>query len=932
MLVYKSKLAMAKKSILLFLLLLPLCFYPFLTSAQDKKVLDHSVYNNWKKLENPAISSDGKWISYEITPQKGDGYLYIKNSEGIPLDSIPRGYKSVFSTNANYIVIQIKPSEDTLRNLKLKKKKKEQFPLDSLMILTLSSDEKRVYKFANLFSYRLPASNSNWMGILTDKKDSLGYTDTTGTHKLTLFNPINKVEFSFENITEFLFDSQGKKSIFIEQRKRKKKIDTSRVLLFNTESGKLNVIYQTPGEIKKISIDKQSQKIAFLHTQDTTKNKRYRIYLITDINSPPTLIVDTNLSNITPNFELSTNDSLFFSNDGTKLFFPLSIKLPVQSNDTLLDEEKFKVDIWNWQDSKLITQQLNEVDKERKYSYYSLYDLKTQEIYQLTDTLIKTIQFPSETNNEVALGIATAPYEKLSSWEDANYADYYLINLNTKTKVQILTKEKFEVSLSPWGKYIIWYDSKDRQWKCFNVKTQQSMSLTSQINVKFYNEEFDMPNDPPPYGVAGWSRNDEFIFIYDRYDIWKINPDNPLDFEKITQNGREEKNIFRYVKIDKELHFIPDTILLKVQNENSLFEGFYSLILGNNNSLHHLIFDDYGYTFIKKAKDTDAIIWNKYSYTEYPDLWISNLKFDNPLKLSETNPQQAQYYWGTIEQYKWKDAAGIERKGLLLKPDNFDLSKKYPMIVYFYEKYTDRIHTHYIPNPSRSVINFPLYNSNGYVIFIPDITYEIGHPGKSALNIVVSGTQSLIEQGFIDPDRIGLQGQSWGGYQVAYIITQTNLFKAAMAGAPVANMTSAYGGIRGESGLVRQFQYEQSQSRIGATLWERLDLYIENSPLFHIDKIKTPLLIMANDKDGAVPWQQGIELFTALRRLDKPAWMLTYNGEEHNLTKWPNRIDLSIRMKQFFDHFLKDTPEPEWLKYGIKAIDKGTKTGYELVQ
>ncbi|MGB9696297.1 MAG: alpha/beta hydrolase family protein [Ignavibacteria bacterium] len=920
---------MRKKTILL---LLFLCFYPLLSNAQDKKVLDHSVYDSWKKLENPVISPDGKWISYEINPQKGDGCLYIKNSEGVLLDSVPRGYKSIFSTNANYIVLQIKPSENTLRELKLKKRKKEQFPLDSLMILTLLSDKKNLYKFANLSSYKLPPSNSNWIGILTDKKDSLGYTDTTGTHKLILFNPVDEVKFTFEDVTEFLFDSQGKKSIFIEQKKHKGKIDTSRIFLFDTEAGKFNMIYQTPGEVKKISVDKQNQKIAFLHTQDTTKNKRYRIYLITDTTSPPSLIVDTNLSNITLNFEISTNDSLFFSNDGTKLFFPLSIKSRVQSNDTLLDEEKFKVDIWNWQDSKLITQQLNELDREKKYSYFSLYDLNTQETYQLADTLVKTIQFPSETNNEIALGIATAPYERLYSWEEANYADYYLINLNTKTKTKILTKEKFEASISPSGKYVVWYDSKDQQWKCFNIKTQQSLSLTSQIDVRFYNEEFDMPNDPPPYGLAGWSRNDEFVFIYDRYDIWKINPDNPLDFEKITHNGREEKNIFRYAKIEKDINFIPDTILLKVQNEDSLFEGFYSVILSNSKSLNRLVFEDYGYTLPKKAKDTNIIIWNKYSYTEYPDLWISNLKFTNPLKLSETNPQQTQYYWGTIEQYKWKDFKGIERKGLLLKPDNFDLNKKYPMIVYFYEKYTDRIHTHYIPSPSRSVINFPLYNSNGYVIFIPDITYEIGYPGNSALNIVVSGTQSLIDLGFVDPYRIGLQGQSWGGYQVAYIVTQTNLFKAAMAGAPVVNMTSAYGGIRWESGLVRQFQYEQSQSRIGATLWERLDLYIENSSLFHLDKVETPLLIMANDKDGAVPWQQGIELFTALRRLNKPAWMLTYNGDEHNLSKWPNRVDLSIRMKQFFDHFLKGTPEPEWLKYGIKAIDKGTKTGYELVQ
>jgi len=312
------------------------------------------------------------------------------------------------------------------------------------------------------------------------------------------------------------------------------------------------------------------------------------------------------------------------------------------------------------------------------------------------------------------------------------------------------------------------------------------------------------------------------------------------------------------------------------------------------------------------------------------DLWTGKADFSKAKKISNANPQMSKYLWGTVDIVNWKDSAGIDYKGLLYKPENFDQSQKYPMIVYFYEKYTDRYYAHYSPNPSRSTVNFPLYNSNGYLIFVPDITYINGYPGKSAYNAIMSGTNAMLEKGFVDKYRLGLQGQSWGGYQTAYMVTQTNLFTAAMAGAPVSNMTSAYGGIRWESGMVRQFQYEQGQSRIGGTLWEKLDLYIENSPLFFTNKVETPLLIMANDNDGAVPWQQGIEYFSALRRLNKPVWMLTYNGDEHNLTKWPNRVDLSIRMLQFFNHYLQNKPMPVWMKEGIKATEKGIKTGYEL--
>jgi dipeptidyl aminopeptidase/acylaminoacyl peptidase len=231
------------------------------------------------------------------------------------------------------------------------------------------------------------------------------------------------------------------------------------------------------------------------------------------------------------------------------------------------------------------------------------------------------------------------------------------------------------------------------------------------------------------------------------------------------------------------------------------------------------------------------------------------------------------------------------------------------MIVYYYERYSDKLNSHYVPSPSRSIVNFPYYNSNGYIVFVPDITYTTGHPGKDAYNSIMSGTLELMKRPYVDSANMGLQGQSWGGYQTAFMVTQTGMFKAAMAGAPVSNMTSAYGGIRWESGVVREFQYEQGQSRIGGTLWNKRDLFIENSPIFFADRITTPLLIMSNDTDGAVPWYQGIELFTAMRRLGKPAWLLSYNGEEHNLTKRPNRQDLSM-------------------KEGIPAVLKGKETGY----
>jgi dipeptidyl aminopeptidase/acylaminoacyl peptidase len=232
----------------------------------------------------------------------------------------------------------------------------------------------------------------------------------------------------------------------------------------------------------------------------------------------------------------------------------------------------------------------------------------------------------------------------------------------------------------------------------------------------------------------------------------------------------------------------------------------------------------------------------------------------------------------------------------------------------------------------RSTIDYHYYTSNGYLVFNPDVWYEDGYPGESAFNCVMPGITALIEKGFVDRDRIGAQGHSWGGYQVAYLATRTDLFAAIESGAPVVNMFSAYGGIRWATGLNRSFQYEHTQSRIGATIWESPLRYLENSPLFTMDKVTTPILIMHNDSDGHVPWYQGIEYFIALRRLNKPVWMLNYTGEPHWPQKMPNKKDFQIRMSQFFNHYLKGEPMPVWMKEGVPAIMKEYDLGYDLVK
>jgi dipeptidyl aminopeptidase/acylaminoacyl peptidase len=454
-------------------------------------------------------------------------------------------------------------------------------------------------------------------------------------------------------------------------------------------------------------------------------------------------------------------------------------------------------------------------------------------------------------------------------------------------------------------------------------------------NYPLYDEENDVPSDPSPYGLAGWTEDDRQVLVYDRHDIWSVRTDSKDEPVCVTNGfGRINNLRLRYVKLDSDVENISskEAIYLSAFNYDNKEGGFYTVKPYSGKNPGKLIFDKASFSRgLLKAKNADRIIWQRETFAESPELYVSNMSFSDSKKISVTNAQQKSYTWLTAELVEWTSFDNQRLQGILYKPENFDPSLKYPMIVYFYERSSDGLYSYFPPAPSASIVNRSFAVSNGYLLFVPDITYKIGFPGESCYNAVVSGTIALLDRySFIDRQNLGLDGQSWGGYQVAWLVTRTSLFKCAYAGAVVSNMTSAYGGIRWESGMSRMFQYEHTQSRIGGTLWEKPMQYIENSPIFFVPKINTPLLLMHNDADGAVPWYQGIEFITALRRLGKPAWMLSYNDEAHNLVKRPNKKDLSIRKMQFFDHYLKAASIPYWMRNGLSQVEKGKKDGYNL--
>lgn len=937
------------------LLFTALLFSTQISLAQDsKKVLDNTVYESWKNLENQQISANGNWISFEINPQKGDGTLHLYNAESKFEISFERGTQAFFSADGNFVAFKIVPGYDTLRQLKLKKVKKTKLPKDTLAIYMFDKDTLlkvasiknfsmsrngnswivyNTYKRKKEYKPKQEDTKSSWLDFLRKKEDPKEKAEKKISFTY-VYSPILDKEYEFYNIKKHSFSYDGTQLAFLKESKRDS-LNKATIYLFNPINSDSATVFSERGTFGKFSFSRDGQQLAFTFSQDTSaKNKEYNLFYGNLKDSLLKKTVSSDTKGMMKNYSPSAFGSVSFSRDGKRVFFGTAPTPKQEPKDTLLASEKYAVDVWNYKDGRLQPQQLKQLAYERRMSYKAVYFTQTNFIVQLEDSIFSRVRMYKKGNSSLAIASTQRPYEREMSW-DGWYQDYYIVNVIGGNRDLILKHHNSTISLSPSEKHVIYYSPKDSAWFAIDLNTNTHTNLTSSMHGLFAKEDHDTPDLPSHNGYYGWSKDKIHFFVRDKYDIWKLDVRGIDKPENITHKfGRMSKVRLTYEPVHYDQKYVDefDKIYIRGFNEVTKQSGYYSYEFSTGAGPLPLLVSDHFYYSLVKAKNNDRIIWKKMSFQDYPELYTTKSDFSNLRQLSQTNPQKNDYNWGTVELTSWNAFDGTELSGLVYKPENFDSTKNYPMIVYFYEKFTDNFHYHHIPKPSHSTVNFTEYASNGYIVFVPDIVYKTGEPAASAYNCIISGTKHMMKNNWVDSTKMALQGQSWGGYQTAMLVTQTNMFAAAEAGAPVTNMTSAYGGIRWGAGISRAFQYEKGQSRIGTDLWSNRELYIKNSPLFFADKVETPLLIMHNDGDGAVPWYQGIEYFSALRRLDKKVWMLTYNNDEHNLYKWPNRVDLSIRMMQFFNHYLKDAPAPVWMEVGIPAIKKGKVTGYELMK
>lgn len=904
------------------LLFLSLVTFIINTQAQ-KKVLDHTVYDGWESIKETQIQPSGNVISFVISPQEGDGRLIFQFKDKSWDFVIPRGEQAVFTNNGQYIVGKIKPLFTETRKAKIDKKKTDELPKDSLFIFSIN--DKKLIKIPSVKSFQIADKGDDLLVYLKDKKGDI----TKEGSELYVYQFATKAEHSFKNIAQYTINPKGNSLLAYRVNTKQ---SNSAILFINATDTIGKTINKNFYSANQLTWDDKGEQAVYLIEQDSTSKALQKSYQLRYFSSTSDTGVILSSQNAIPNsYVFGSDKKINFSKSGSRIILGIQPLLPAK--DTSLPEfERVSVDIWNSNETLLQSNQLKTLDATLKATEPLIYSIKNNSFTYLGKVNDREVKFTNDGDGRYVYITNDSSNAHASQWQGFVKKDLYVLDLYTNKKELIQKSYKGNIiSPSTKGNKVLFYDEPKKQYFVYDATNNKKYAIAKDIKYPLYDEEFDMPDDPNAEGVAKWMDDENSILIYDHYDIWWVDAIGSKPSIKLT-NGRDHKIIYRFFENNNERKglFNNDLIVVKGFSEKDKSEQIATLNM-QDHSLHIINqFPMHINQLVGSKYNNELIALQEDEKTAAVPYWYQlNTMPQKPNASIGINKQQAEYNWMTSEIVTWKAYTGKTTEGVLYKPEDFDPKKKYPMIVYFYERNNQTLHNYLPPAPTPSRLNIPFFVSRGYLVFVPDIWYKRGEPGQSAYDYIVSGTKALIQKGFVDSTKIGLQGQSWGGYQIAYLITRTNLYAAAWAGAPVVNMTSAYGGIRWGPGISRQFQYEKTQSRIGATLWERQDLYLKNSPLFHLNKVTTPITIMSNDADDAVPWYQGIEMFTAMKRLNKKIWLLVYNNEAHNLIERRNRKDIQIREQQFFDHYLKNEPMPKWMSEGVPAIMKGRTLGLE---
>ncbi|NMP17731.1 prolyl oligopeptidase family serine peptidase [Thalassotalea sp. Y01] len=917
--------------------------------AAEQRPLQVTDVMKFKEIKKPTLTDNGEWLSYTAQMDRGDSSFHVINTDGKTRFDVELGNGGQVSADGKYAAVLVKPS--LLSNEQASKKEKKDLK-SNLTVINLSTGAEQVFEAVEdyqlsdtggfvAFSQKQEdktedadaakdKADDSKAEAKNDENDVALHNKKRIKYNLTVVNLQDSSSQIIEDVDNFSFS--GKRAVLVYSVSVEDGSNNSLKAINLNGNKSFTIVNQGSSSFDHLSWSHNGDKLAFIEgdfsKKDDSRRHKLKIWN-SDKNSIKTVKTSTEQQQ---KWFISSTNKLTWSADDERLFFgfkpviakPEEIDSKPEDQADLYNVDKIvakrNLQIWHGNDPLIKTNEKFQYNRDKKAFYTAVYHVDDNELVRLANKDIFNVV--ASNNKNAVLGQTDLNYRRIRTWEGF-FSDFYIVDLEDGEKHLVVEKlsSYTPVKLSESGRYAAYYQ--DGHYWAYDSDKKRRVNLTKNIDVSFANEDHDYPSAAPGYGIAGWLADDEGVLVYDKFDIWLLAADGD-DSQCLTCSlGRPNNLQFRINDLDKDNDIIDEdtTLLLTSYNDDKKNFGFYQLSLGQDKAPVKLVEDNKKYKFIGKAKDADKIIFSREDFQEFPDLWVSDLNPANGKKLTDVNPQVDDFLWGQPELVDWRSSNGERHQGILIKPANYVEGVQYPVVVYYYRLFSQRMYEFNQMKVNHRP-NFPLYSSNGYAIFLPDVHFDVGTPGHSTNKSILPGLQKIIDMGVADPNAIGLHGHSWSGYQTLHSITETNMFAAAVSGAPVANMTSAYSGIRLGTGLARQFQYEMGQSRIGASMFERRDLYIENSPVFFADRITTPLLMQFGDIDDAVPWQQGVEMYLAMRRLDKEVILLQYEGEPHHLKKYPNKVDYTIKMMQYFDHYLKGKPAAEWMTQGEAYRDK----------
>lgn len=901
---------------------------------------------HFRSLEKPVIAANGKVIAFEEAPDRGDSLGKVKHLNTGQVFTIAGGSAPVISHDGRYVAMTVKPSLFTLETTEAKAKQK----LKADMVL-LDTQTGRQTRFERVKTYVF-SEDGKHLAIEFEADEPSNQAKElsaveTAAKAATPFNPTDNPKVD-------KFDQGRRFSLLSLQGGQR--IDMAQVTAYAFDKGSRHLAIAVNHPAKQQHqlqlIDLNSYQQATLRQSSDKQfgaialanNGRWLAFTQGDSAELPygrqyqLLLLELASGKITPaptaaQWQLNRYSRLSFSADSERLFFGRVPEVSQQLSLKKITEEKQLFDqeiltaqrglrLWHGDDPRIKPNEIKQYEKEQQRTYLAVWHIDTNKVVQLADKTLPEVMLSQHTR--FMLASTDLPYRKMATWA-GGFHDYYLVDLHTGHRQLLIVQQPADElpSLSGNGQYVAYYQQ--GHVYLYDIATGRRTNLSIDLKVSFADEDHDYPSNAPSYGFGPWLKDDAGLLVYDKYDVWQFNTKSKTGFAVTAGQGRAQKIQYRLAGLVDNPDAAPQLaqdarVLLHGYNDSTKADGFYQATLGQA-GVNTLMAGEYKLTVLGRSQDADTIVFSKERFDLFPDLYTASYSApQHAVKQTDLDKQRRGFNWGQAELVQWTNGDGKPLDGVLIKPANAQAGQRYPVLVYYYRFMSDRLHAF----PQMQINhrpNFAWYINNGYAVFLPDIRFDIGYPGASAVQALTSGVQKLIDMGIAQPNAIGLHGHSWSGYQTAFAITQTKLFSAAVAGAPVANMTSAYSGIRHGTGMARQFQYETGQSRIGESLYAAPQKYIENSPIFYVERIQTPLMIMFGDKDDAVPWEQGIELYLAMRRAGKEVVFLQYEDEPHHLKKYPNKLDYSIRMMEYFDHYLKGQPAPAWLSQGEAYVE-----------